>query len=279
MLIFFSLLLLLNSCDYPEKYVPGNEIEKDLIGLEIYLPDTSIYVMHSMQAEVLYLLQDGGRSLANHMDIDWETDGSGIISIDDSGLITALKPGFAAIIARQDGLHAEGTVIAERETDYSRILLSEVMYDPAAGGGGEFIELYNGNEYDCDLYRLALVDGAEMSTPFMFPANSIIAAFGRIVVARNADDFVAGFGSAPDLAGFSFQLNNDGGETVLLVGRDGSIIDTVFIEGGYDKYPADDKWGSALLPSAARGNSIQRLNFLDTDTYNDWVEGIPDPGK
>ena len=142
--------------------------------------------------------------------------------------------------------------------DYGRILIGEVFYDAAGSDEGkEFIELYNGNEYPCDLSGMLVVDGSASSSPFAIPGGSMVPAGGRVVIASSREGFYALFGAYPDHAGLSFALNNSG-ETVRLMKKDGSPVDTVFIAGGTADFPAPAGWCAAGAPAAASGESVHR---------------------
>jgi len=72
---------------------------------------------------------------------------------------------------------------------------------------------------------------------------------------------------------------NNSGESVFFVKKDGSLVDAVFIKGGSTEYPAPASWGSATQPSAQSGNSVYRINPIDTDSYADWASGPPSPWR
>ena len=264
-------------CGYPERY-KGVPDQDEVAGLEIYLPTRSIFVNEQLQARALLIHASGEKTFIDNSEIAWSTDDSGIISIDELGLLTALKAGEGAIMAVRGDLCATDTVTVAGAIDYSKIVLSEIFYDDTGSDEGkEFVEIYNGNNSECDLSDCMLVDGSGSSIPFVFPENSTVIALGIAVVAKSRDDFLTRFGFSPDYSGFSFTLNNSG-ETVFLMDPDGTIIDCVYIEGGSSDYPADEEWDSLEFPSAEEGNSVQRMSFDDSDTFADWIAGLPSPG-
>lgn len=264
-------------CGYPERY-KGVPDQDEVAGLEIYLPTRSIFVNEQLQARALLIHASGEKTFADNSEIAWSTDDSGVISIDTEGLLTALRAGEGTIMAITGDLSATDTVIVAGAIDYSKIVLSEIFYDDTGSDEGkEFIEIYNGNNGECDLSDCMLVDGSGSSIPFVFPENSTVIALGIAIVAKSRDDFLIRFGFSPDYSEFTFTLNNSG-ETVFLMNPDGVVIDCVYIEGGSSDYPADEEWVSLELPSAEEGYSVQRMSFDDSDTFTDWIAGLPSPG-
>jgi hypothetical protein len=275
-LVFITVLVLL-LCDYPERYT-GELDHQEIMGLEIYLETRSISVHEHVQARALLIHATGEKTVADNSEIEWSTDDSGVISIDTEGLITALRSGEGILMVVRGDLSASDTVIVEGEIDYSKIVLSEIFYDDVdSDGGREFIEIFNGNGTACDLSDFILVDGNGSSTPFVFPEKSTIAVLGIAVIGKSRDDFLDRFGFIPDYSGFSFTLNNSG-ETVFLIKPDGTVIDSVYIEGGSSDYTANEEWGSLEFPSAEEGYSVQRIDGGDTDSFADWIAGMPSPG-
>jgi hypothetical protein len=275
-LVFITVLVLL-LCDYPERY-RGDPLQDEVTGLEIYLETRSISVHEHVQARALLIHTNGEKTVADNSEVEWSADDSGVISIDREGMLTALRAGEGVLMVVWGDLSASDTLIVEGEIDYSKIVLSEIFYDDVGSDGGrEFIEIFNGNGTACDLSDFILVDGNGSSTPFVFPEKSTIGVLGITVIGKSRDDFLNRFGFIPDYSGFSFTLNNSG-ETVFLIKPDGTVIDSVYIEGGSPDYTADEGWGSLEFPSAEEGYSVQRVDGEDTDSFTDWIAGMPSPG-
>ena len=109
------------------------------------------------------------------------------------------------------GLDAEGSGV---DTRYVGIIVTEIMADPdaVADNLGEWIELTNIDTVEWDLSEWILRDDGRNG--FAFPAGSIIAPGGTLVLARSAEDTLNG-GVIADIAmGDDFTLNNG----VLLLG-------------------------------------------------------------
>jgi hypothetical protein len=230
-----------------------------------------------VQAAVYVILSGGRKEPAEGA--SWESLNPEIVSVNAAGLVTGTGPGTGRIRASLDGMDAFHDIEVSRRTDFGSIMISEVFYDATgADDGKEFIELYNDNDYTCDISGMSVVDGAAGSKAFMFPDGSVINAKSHIVLAQSKAGFNSLFGSDADFGDFSFALNNSG-ETVLLKKADGSIVDMVYIKGGAEELKAGDDWGSSSLPSAPSGNSIGRAGTVNTHYYSDWTSGPPSPGK
>lgn len=278
--IFIILTAVFAACNYPAvaRFLPlekGNEP----FGLEIYFPHARLYEGESARAAAMIIHSDGTKSEAAPADVIWENGDREVAAVESDGTVNGRKMGACEIRAAVWGMTASCEIEVLRSVDYGRLMVSEVFYDAAGSDDGrEFIEIYNDNDYPCDISGMKLVDGATSSSPFHFPAGSFIGAKEHAVVAQSGDGFLALFGFPARFAGFSFSLNN-AGETVLFMKADGSPVDQVFIKGGVPENPAPETWGSILLPSALAGGSVQRLENRDTDTCADWTGGPPTPGQ
>lgn len=273
--VFAALLV---ACRYPEEYNPLlGPRGKTVRGLEVIIPSARITEAGLVQAEAWLILSDGTKEPADT--IAWESLTPEVVSVDGEGLVRGRAPGRGTIRALRGGMTATGELEVERRIDYGRILISEVFYDAAGSDEGkEFIELYNGNDYDCDLSGMEVADGSLSGSPFAIPGGSLVRAGGYLVIAASRDGFFSLFGAYPDLAGLSFTLNN-GGETVRLMRGGGSVVDMVCIAGGSDDVPPAGWWCDAPLPAAAAGESVSRAAAGDTDTCRDWAAGPPTPGR
>ncbi|MBZ0256013.1 lamin tail domain-containing protein, partial [bacterium] len=175
------------------------------------------------------------------------------------------------------------------------VLIDELMYHPAEtegqiGDAAEYIELYNTTSRDVLLsndngpWRL---DGG---VEFIFPANTVVPADGRLLVvsidpgnAAEWSEFVAAYQIDPSsvlaVGPYSGNLSNHGERIALeqlndVDPDDGSlswgIIDEVIY---YDRTPwTPDADGS--------GNSLQRVSWERSgNDPSNWKAGTPNPGK
>ena len=118
----------------------------------------------------------------------------------------------------------------------SDVVINEIMYDPISGEeDDEYVELYNQGSGAMDVGGWRFVDGID----FVIPANTVIAAQGYLVVARNAARLLTNYAhltSANTIGGFRGALAN-GGERVALARADGVVVDEV-------TYSPGGRWGS-----------------------------------
>jgi len=273
------LLLALLSCGYPEEYSFRRPVEGErYTGIEIIPRSAEVAVGGGVKAEAVMIHSSGVKSPAKSLDVSWASENDAIACVDGDGLITGIGEGGTRITASLGGFAAECLVRVGRPADYSLVVISEVFYDAVGSDTGkEFIEIHNGSDVPCDISGFYLIDGSPSSSAFVFPAGTVIAAGGRLVVAQSEEEFIGLFGVVPDFAGFSFTLNNSG-ETVFLEYPDGAIRDAVYIEGGSADFPAPADWGSSLAPASREGFSVMRMVIADSDLSSDWAEGMPGPG-
>ena len=249
----------------------------ELCGIEIILPAATMFEQETSQAAALVILANGTKRPAEN--VSWESLDIGVLTIDRSGMITGLSPGMGGVCARLYEMSATSQVEVRRKIDYSRIMISEVFYDAEGSDDGrEFIEVYNDNEYPCDISGMMAVDGSAAGKPYVFPPDSLINAKDCIVIAQSSEGFYDLFGLYPDAGNLPFTLNNSG-ETVVLKKSDGTIIDTVFIMGGTEEFRPYESWGSNGQPAASVGDSVYRVNVQKSGTYADWTAGPPSPGS
>jgi hypothetical protein len=279
-MLAFTILALSFSCKYPSPYRPLFELlEPGIYGLEIITDSDRIYEHQTVQAHAMAIQADGRKSELFRDEVVWESLSPGIVSVDGDGAVTGLSAGIGGIRVLYGDMTACDEITVAVKPDYGSVMLSEVLCDPEGSDDGrEYIELYNDGDRECEISGLRIIDGNTGSTPFVFPAASVIQAKGRLIIAQSADGFFGLFGADPDYAGLTFALNNSG-ETVMLVLPDGVVADAVFIRGGSAEYPAPDTWGSGTLPSSQSGYSVQRINSFDSDTFSDWTSGLPSPWK
>jgi len=277
LMLLFALLT--SGCDTPEQFNPLLQpfSQKTARGLEIILSAGCIMEQETALANAIVLFTDGTRRPAES--VIWESRDAVIAAVDRYGVITGRAPGMARIIARLDDLSAAADVKVRRKIDYGKVRISEVFYDATgADDGVEFIELYNDNDYACDIAGMSLTDGSSASRPLVLPEGSVVEAHSCAVVGQSSDAFYSLFGANPDFGCFTFTLNNSG-ETVVLSSPDGERVDIVYIEGGADGFAPDETWGSATMPSAPAGSSLFRTGAGDSDTCFDWAAGTPSPGR
>jgi hypothetical protein len=277
--IFSIFILIFLQCGYPEEYlhISGNR-EPEIYGIEVSLEKEKITEGETTAAHLRIIFPDGEKEEADKERIEWISEKNEIASVDESGIITGQGKGFSSISAFYDRFSSSILIEVEEYIDCSRIVISEVFYDaPGSDTGVEFVEIQNRNENRCDLSGFSIIDGYSGSSIFFFPEKSFVMPGGFMLVVQDPEQFTQLFGIEPGVEGLNFSLNNSG-ETLTLAAPDMSIVDRVYIEGGYGSGLLPELWGDTTLPSASEGESVQRRATPDTDTYSDWFSGLPTPG-
>jgi hypothetical protein len=277
--LFLILLMILLQCGYPEEYVyRSSGSESEIYGIEVFLEKEKITEGENTLAHLWIIMPDGEKEEADTESIQWNSERSEIALVDESGIILGQRKGFSLITAYYGEFSSSALMEVEEFIDCSRIVISEVFYDAVGSDTGvEYIEIHNRNENPCDLSGFSIVDGYTGSSIFFFPEISFILPGEYFLVVQDSEKFSQLFGVEPGIEGLNFPLNNSG-ETITLTDPEMSVMDRVYIEGGYGSDPLPENWCDASLPSASEGESVQRTASPDTDSCSDWFTGLPTPG-
>ncbi|MFN3596293.1 MAG: lamin tail domain-containing protein [Rubricoccaceae bacterium] len=155
------------------------------------------------------------------------------------------RAGNSAPPSRAELLAGEADVPSPGE-----IVLTEIMYDPATGSAGEYVELHNRTpDRVFDLSRLALDKGTPGTTTLAAaPVPLMPGAY--LAVARDLAGFRQTFPEAPAVQGRAFPALGNGGDLVVLrlAGAAGAALDSVRYE---------PRWHRPELLSA-RGVALER---------------------
>ncbi len=146
----------------------------------------------------------------------------------------------------------------------SDVVINEIMYAPISReDDDEYVELYNQGSSVVDVSGWRLVDGID----FELPSNTVIAARGYLVVARNTARLLTNYthlNSANTVGSFRGSLAN-GGERLALARSDGVVVDEV-------TYSTGGRWGqwahgggSSLELIDPRGDHTLAANWADSD--------------
>jgi hypothetical protein len=153
--------------------------------------------------------------------------------------------------------------------DFSRLQLSEIMYNPPKFGSidgdeVEFLELKNTGPNPLELTGVTFTRGIS----FVFTNETVLAAGSYFVLARNPTQFAAKYPGAPLHGVYTGKLDNNG-ETLSVATALGALIFSVT----YDN--------AAPWPTEAdnSGLSLQRMNFTsDVTNTLAWIAAPPTPG-
>ena len=134
--------------------------------------------------------------------------------------------------------------------DYSKLLITELMYNPPVSGDYEFVELKNTGTVALDISGVTFTDGIEHT----IPAGVTLSPGAFYVIAKDPVSFTSLYGFAPtDASGYLGQLRNSG-ERVTLSDPQGNIIfDVTYDDAG--SWPiAADGGGYSLVSAAPNTN-------------------------
>ncbi|MBE7507677.1 MAG: CotH kinase family protein [Planctomycetia bacterium] len=181
--------------------------------------------------------------------------------------------------------------IPEAQSFHPKIVINELMYNPAVSGDHEFIELYNPSPTEAvDLSGWRL-DGVAL----VIPPGSVILPNGYMLVVRGDVQFRTQYGSGKFVAAqYSGNLDG-GGETLTLRHKDGTVIDTVTYDdatpwptspdgGGYsleliDASQDNDRvgnWAASASPGGTPGLPNSMAGFTPTVPPIFINEALPD---
>ncbi|MBA7677908.1 hypothetical protein ES703_86175 [subsurface metagenome] len=165
----------------------------------------------------------------------------------------------------------DGNTVGEiptAQTPQLPIIINEIMYNPlGADANNEFIELYNPSTteaVDMSGWRL---NGVALT----FPGGAVLLPESYLVVVENDVQFRATYGSGIFVAAQYPGVLDDGGENLVLIDRQGNVIDQV-------RYDDDAPWPTS--PDAG-GYSLELIDASkDNDRPINWaasadVNGTP----
>jgi len=151
------------------------------------------------------------------------------------------------------------------------LVLSEVMYHPAEGGGTyEFIELYNNRAVFEDLTGYAFTNGIS----YVFEPGTIIGPKEYLVVACEPDALEAAYGIGGVHGPFDGQLSNDG-ERIELSNGNGEIVISFRYNDGRPWPASTDGAGHSLI-LAKLGGDPEEASTWSPSTFIGGTPGEPD---
>lgn len=171
--------------------------------------------------EIVLLDGDGKEQERVKYDRDWHVKSGQALALDPTWFNAVsndkrdhwceVGPGTPGQANPSCSLDADGSGVDAR---YGEVIVTEIMADPdvVADNVGEWIELTNLDTVEHDLSDWTMRDDGR--NDFAFPAGSIIAPGGTLVLARSAEDTLNGGVTADIGLSDEFTLNND----VLLLG-------------------------------------------------------------
>ena len=142
------------------------------------------------------------------------------------------------------------------------LVINEVMFDPANGGAGEYVEVLNRTGRLFLLSELVLTDDPAAGGEPVSPVPVVVPPGGLAVVVADRDSFAVRFPEAPPPvieAGAFPSLNNDGDTVALL--HLGTVVDAVTYDPGWHRVELEDATGVALERVDPAGPSSSRQSW------------------
>jgi hypothetical protein len=172
------------------------------------------------------------------------------------------------------------------------IVINELMYDPISGNDDDqYIELYNKGTNTVNLAGWQFTSGVT----FTFPANTIIASNGYLVVARNLTNLFAKYpnlNSGNTVGNYTGKLSHNGELLALAMPQTLYGTNTIHVEEDEVTYGTGGRWGEW---SSGGGSSLELIdphsnhrlaaNWADSDETqkSSWVDientGLLDNGS
>ncbi len=202
------------------------------LGFALSADGESIFMMNSNETRVLDAVTFRGQ--ANGVSEGRYPDGA---------------PGFQSLSSVTEGT-------ANTAPKLWPVVINEIMYHPISDSDNdEYVELYNRTGSPVDISGWKLQDGIS----YAFPENTVIPAYGYVVVAENATNLIAKYtqlNSANTFGNYDRSLS-DGGETIRL-----SMVDDLISTNG-----------SGLVVTNFFSIPVDEVTYVDGGRWGQWSDG------
>ena len=140
------------------------------------------------------------------------------------------------------------------------VVITEILYDPATGSEGEYLEVLNATtDRLFDLRAITLDDGDAAGEPLAREATVLLPG-EYLALVRDADGFRRTFPDAPFLeTGSGVSLSNAGEALVLRAGA--TVLDSVFYDPDWHRVELEDATGLSLERRDPAGSSTDPANW------------------
>jgi len=129
------------------------------------------------------------------------------------------------------------------------IVFSEILPSPEGPDAKEeWIEIFNQNDLEVDLAGWKIKDGVGSVKTYTFPAGTVIAPYGYLVLARPTTKIT---------------LNNSGGDTLYLIWPNDEILNSITFDKAslaesYNQTESGWSWSTTLTPGTANTISVPK---------------------
>lgn len=181
-------------------------------------------------------------------------------------VLEALDRAGSVIASDRISISATGGIFPAAE---GTLLVSEINYNPSGSGDlTEFVELLNITGDTLDLSGCHFDEESDGGFSYVFPANTQLAAGGRILVVKNAAAMTAMYGAGLNMAGDFVGALSNSGESIVLYAANGQEI---FRFAYKDNIPSTDGEGKSLV-------RVISSSAPDPDDYT-WRASTQDNGN
>lgn len=156
----------------------------------------------------------------------------------------------------------------------AKIIINEVMYDPPGSDpGGEWIEIYNNDTFDCDIVDWKFFEDNTNHRLNLEQGSMIIPAKGYAIIADNATNFIVNHpGFSGTVIDSVFSLSNIG-EYIALKDYSLSVVDEVTYNSSWGGNGTNktlerkgNEWYESLLEGGTPGYENSVSTFVTTTT-------------
>ncbi len=140
------------------------------------------------------------------------------------------------------------------------LAITEILYDPAVGSAGEYVEALNTSASGVfSLDRVTLDDGDGDGAP-LASEPAVLLPGEYVAVVRDADGFRAAFPDAPFVVGGTAISLSNSGEAIVLRAA-GTVLDSVVYQPGWHRIELDVSTGISLERRDARADPNVAANW------------------
>jgi len=241
---------------------PSNPTSSDVVTVTADITDPD----NDLATDSLFYSTNGGTTYSQlyHLSVSGNTYTYEIPALPDGTTVE-----YFIMAKDNDGNRVTSDTFSYTVQDIYPPVINEIMYnpsDPPFTYSDEWVEIYNPNDEPYDVSNWVLTD---YESDFTIPENTLIPAFGFLVIARDTNsirgcaEYQDDLGSDNDilLGNAGFQLSNDGDE-VVLQDNSGNTIDSV-------KYDDSSPWPTS---PDGDGPSLELKDpSLDNNDGNNWA--------
>lgn len=268
----------------------------DVIAVKL-TPDNPVIIDGATITFAAVAISETGESkdISDSPSTTWESSDEGVLTVNADGTAEANSPGTSYVTARVAGITSPAqnvTVNAAPTTPpptptptpppaATTLVISELMYNPTAEPGGQYVEVFNPTASNQDMTGWTVNYNNGGGTAYTFGAFTLNA--GAYVVLANDPTLFNGttYPTVTNIFMYTMpDLLNGGGWFVLKNATPTTVDELAYGTGFTSTKPVGWCAAGSNLPNAGNGFPASRKpTNLDGDTCNDFVTtAVPNPG-